>query len=205
MKRRRRNTRLMRLGVVPYEEALALQRRIAAGRREGKEPDTLLLLEHEPVITLGRNATGDNVLFSKEALVARGVSLSFVDRGGDATFHGPGQLVAYPILDLRPRRCRVAKYVSDLEEIMIRCCRDLGLAAARKARRAVELLEVVVAAELMAAAQGLEFHRPLRPARVLERVRRRLRERVAPLDEDRPPAPDLASVAEGVRAGDYLP
>ncbi len=82
---------------------------------------------------------------------------------------------------------------------------SMGLAAARKARRAVELLEVVVAAELMAAAQGLEFHRPLRPARVLERVRRRLRERVAPLDEDRPPAPDLASVAEGVRAGDYLP
>ena len=127
-----RRVRLWRLGRTPYEEALELQSRVAAGRAEGREPDTLILLEHPPVITLGRNATRENVLFDQAQLASRGVSLVRCDRGGDATFHGPGQLVAYPILDLRPDRCRVRRYVSDLEELMIRCCRDFGLEAGRK-------------------------------------------------------------------------
>jgi lipoyl(octanoyl) transferase len=120
-----------RLGRVRYSDALELQARLVEDRKAGRVPDTLLLLEHDPVFTLGRNARPENVLLAHEALRARGFDVFEVGRGGDVTYHGPGQAVAYPILDLAPDRCDVHRYVRDLEEVMIRACADYGVAAGR--------------------------------------------------------------------------
>jgi lipoyl(octanoyl) transferase len=122
-----------RLGRVPYGRGLELQERLVAARQQGTIPDQLLLLEHDPVFTLGRNARRENVLFPAEALRERGFEVFDTGRGGDVTYHGPGQLVGYPILELSPDRRDVHRYVRDLEEVMIRTCADYGLAAARVA------------------------------------------------------------------------
>jgi lipoyl(octanoyl) transferase len=122
-----------RLGRIPYAEGLRLQAQLVADRQAGKIPDTLLLLEHEPVYTLGRNARRENVLFPEEELRARGFEVFEAGRGGDVTYHGPGQVVGYSILDLSPDRCDVHRYVRDLEEVMIRTCADYGLEASRLA------------------------------------------------------------------------
>jgi len=119
------------LGRVRYAEALALQERLVEERKAGAIPDTLLLLEHDPVFTLGRNAKNENVLVAADALRSQGYDVHDVGRGGDVTYHGPGQLVAYPILELAPDRHDVHRYVRDLEEAMIRVCADYGLAGAR--------------------------------------------------------------------------
>src|SRR5213082_2758470 len=92
---------LLQLGRVPYTEALAIQARVVAARKTGAIGDTLLLLEHPPVITLGRNSSRANILASDEFLAARNVELHEINRGGDVTYHGPGQLIGYPIVDLR--------------------------------------------------------------------------------------------------------
>ncbi len=126
---------VQRLGRVRYADGLALQERLVAGRKAGSVPDTLLLLEHEPVFTLGRNARQENVLFPVEALRQRGFDVSEAGRGGDVTYHGPGQLVAYPILELPHERRDVHRYVRDLEEVMIRLCADYGLTGGRVAGR----------------------------------------------------------------------
>jgi len=107
------------LGRVPYDEGLALQRELAEARKGGTVPDTLLLLEHEPVVTLGRNTGDASVLGSAAVFRARGVELITSDRGGDATFHGPGQVVAYPIIDLQPDRKDIRRYVRSLEQVMM--------------------------------------------------------------------------------------
>jgi lipoyl(octanoyl) transferase len=118
---------------VGYSDGLALQRTLVEERRSGQIGDTLLLLEHPPVITLGVKGDGGraNILATDARLTELGVSVSETGRGGDVTYHGPGQIVGYPILDLRPDRCDVHRYVRDLEEVMIRTCADYGLSAGR--------------------------------------------------------------------------
>jgi lipoyl(octanoyl) transferase len=150
---------VVQLGALGYGEGLRLQRSLVELRKAGEIGDVLLLVEHSPVITLGRNGRAANVLASAEVLAARGVELFECDRGGDVTFHGPGQLVGYPILDLRshellsldtasssrtvgnrsrgatePRKTVGAvDYVRRLEQVLIRTCADFGIAATRVA------------------------------------------------------------------------
>lgn len=129
----RRTLEIRRLGLVPYGEALKRQRELVEERRAGRVPDLLILLQHPPVITLGVKGDGgrSNVLAAPERLAELGIDVSETGRGGDVTYHGPGQIVGYPILDLRPDRCDVHRYVRDLEDVMIRVCADYGVEAGR--------------------------------------------------------------------------
>jgi lipoyl(octanoyl) transferase len=120
-----------RLGRVGYARGLEIQESLVAERQADHVEDQLLLLEHDPVFTLGRNARRENVLFPAEALRERGFEVFDIGRGGDVTYHGPGQVVGYPILDLSPHRRDVHRYVRDLEEVMIRTCADYGIEAGR--------------------------------------------------------------------------
>jgi len=122
-----------RLGIVPYAEALALQRALVEERRANRVPDLLILLQHPPVITVGVRGDGgrSHIVADTDRLAALGVAVSETGRGGDVTYHGPGQIVGYPILDLRPDRCDVHRYVRDVEEVMIRTCVDYGVPAGR--------------------------------------------------------------------------
>ncbi len=124
---------VLHLGLVPYGTALQLQRTLMELRKAGRVENTLLLLEHPPVITLGRNAQLSNVIAPPEFLAQKGVELVEIDRGGDVTFHGPGQLVAYPIFDLRSFDPRIGavEFVRRLEEVLIRICGDFGIGTQR--------------------------------------------------------------------------
>jgi lipoyl(octanoyl) transferase len=128
-----RELEVRRLGVVEYDEALALQRRLVEERRAERVPDLLLLLQHPPVITVGVKGDGgrSNIIASGERLESLGISVHESGRGGDVTYHGPGQIVGYPIVDLRPDRCDVHRYVRDVEDVMIRVCADYGVSACR--------------------------------------------------------------------------
>ena len=130
---------VLQLGTIDYSTGLRRQEELIVLRKDGRIGDALLLLEHTPVITLGRNAKSSNVLASYEMLARRGVEVFECDRGGDVTFHGPGQLVAYPIFDLRGfpsdsgnrKTLGVIDYVRRLEEVLIRTCADFGIPAKR--------------------------------------------------------------------------
>jgi lipoyl(octanoyl) transferase len=119
-----------RLGQVPYDDAWALQNRVANDRRVGLVPDTLILLEHPHTYTIGRSGTRDHVFLDEAEMVARGITCVDVDRGGDVTYHGPGQLVGYPILDLGPKP-DVGLYLRNLEGCLIDVLADFGIAAGR--------------------------------------------------------------------------
>jgi len=127
----KRTLHVRRLGLVEYEDGLAAQKLLVAARTQGLVPDTLLLLEHPRVITLGRGASETNLLASREELRRKGYEVYETDRGGDVTYHGPGQIVGYPILDLKPERKDVRKYVASVEEVMIRAARAFGVEAER--------------------------------------------------------------------------
>ena len=120
-----------RLGTVGYADAIDVQQRLVVERQRGEIADQLLLLEHPPVITRGVRAGADNVLASPLVLRRRGVEIHDARRGGDVTYHGPGQLVGYPIVLLKPDRCDVHRYVRDLEEVLIRAVADFGVRATR--------------------------------------------------------------------------
>jgi len=130
---------VLQLGTIDYATGLRLQEKLVALRKDGRIGDTLLLLEHTPVITLGRNAKSANIIASPELLGQRGVEVFECDRGGDVTFHGPGQLVAYPIFDLRGfpsssekrNTMGVIEFVRNLEEVLIRTCAEFGIPTKR--------------------------------------------------------------------------
>jgi lipoyl(octanoyl) transferase len=124
---------ISRLGIVPNAEALAMQRALVEERKAGTIPDLLLLLQHPPVITLGVRGDGgrSNIVVTPEKLNELGISVFETGRGGDVTYHGPGQIVGYPIIDLKPDRCDVHVYVRDVEEVMIRVCAGYGVKAGR--------------------------------------------------------------------------
>jgi lipoyl(octanoyl) transferase len=129
----RRRLEIQRLGLVPYAEALELQKQLVERRRANEIADQLLLLQHPAVITLGVKSRSDrsHVLETPERLAARGIELVETGRGGDVTYHGPGQLVGYPIIDLNPDRRDVHQYVRDLEEVLIRTVDAFGITAGR--------------------------------------------------------------------------
>lgn len=147
-----------RLGLVPYEEAWALQNRLADGRRAGIVPDTLILLEHPHTYTIGRRGTRDHVYLSEEVLTRRGITCLEVDRGGDVTYHGPGQLVGYPILDLGPQ-ADIGRYLRNLEGCLIDVLADFGIAAGRlDGYTGVWLGDRKIAAIGVKVAQGVTTH-----------------------------------------------
>jgi len=128
-----RTLTVRRLGRVPYADALALQRARVDLRRAGEVGDELLFVEHPHVLTLGVRGDGgrSHILATADTLAARGVEIHETGRGGDITYHGPGQIVGYPIIDLNPDRRDVHRYVRDLEEVLIRTAADYGVEAAR--------------------------------------------------------------------------
>ena len=123
----RRRTHWSYLGRVPYAPTARLQVEIREALRRGEGPERLLLLEHDPVFSLGRNATPADVLWSAEELAEHGVEVRPTDRGGQVTFHGPGQLVGYPILDLNPDRRDIRRYVQDLQEVLVATLAAYGI------------------------------------------------------------------------------
>jgi lipoate-protein ligase B len=120
------------LGFADYGEVHCLQRQLHARRLRGEIPDTVLTVEHPPVITIGRRGSVENVLVSSEALKAEGIAIYEVERGGDVTYHGPGQLVVYPIVDLRDLGCDLRWYIRNLEQAVIDLLCDLGVVAERR-------------------------------------------------------------------------
>lgn len=119
---------------VDYQWAFDLQAEIAEDRRTGRRPDTLLILEHAPVYTLGRSANSENVLWDEKRRAAAGIGLAQTTRGGDVTYHGPGQLVGYPIMHLPQAGLGVLDYINGIEEMIIRAAADFGIAANRDER-----------------------------------------------------------------------
>lgn len=119
------------LGRLPYEDGLRLQERSVEGLRSGDAPEQLLLLEHPHVFTLGRGADSTNILADQQQLESNSVEVYETGRGGDVTYHGPGQLVGYPIINLKPDRCDVHRYVRDIEEVLIRTTASFGIIGTR--------------------------------------------------------------------------
>jgi lipoate-protein ligase B len=127
----RKNCRVVDLGLIPYRAALSLQKRDVERLQRGDGEEVLYLLEHPHVITLGRNASGDAIRADRRDIARRGVEVARTDRGGNATYHGPGQLVGYPLLRLEPGRRDIRRYVDDMEDMLIRTVADFGIAGKR--------------------------------------------------------------------------
>jgi lipoyl(octanoyl) transferase len=119
------------LGLVPYDDGVRLQEEAVERLRSGEAPEQLLLLEHPHVFTLGRGADSSNILADQQQLQSNSVEVHETGRGGDVTYHGPGQLVGYPIINLKPDRCDVHRYVRDIEEVLIRTVAEFGVTGTR--------------------------------------------------------------------------
>jgi lipoate-protein ligase B len=151
-------TRLLDLGRRPYREVWALQRELHAAVAAGEAPDTWIVVEHEPVITLGRNAKAQNLLLSRELLAARGVDVLEIERGGDVTYHGPGQVVVYPIRKL-PRFREVVPLVAALERAVIDALAQFGITAGgRTEHRGVYVGENAICAVGLAVQKMTSLH-----------------------------------------------
>lgn len=122
---------ILNLETVPYEEALALQKRLVTLRSQGRIKDTLVILEHPPVVTVTRKSTLNNILVSSDELQEKGIALCTTNRGGDITYHGPGQVVGYPIMNLKDHGKDLHRYVRRIEEVIINLLADYGIAAHR--------------------------------------------------------------------------
>lgn len=122
------------LGVMPYEQALKLQEALAQARAEGRIPDVLLLLQHPPVFTIGRFMGEEDIIVPAETLTRESIAVVHTNRGGGVTYHGPGQLVAYPILNIRESHLGVREYICKLEEVVIRLLLSLGIQGYRTAK-----------------------------------------------------------------------
>lgn len=118
-------------GFSPYADAWALQKSLVAARQQGGIADGLILLEHEPVFTIGRSTRAEHLIFPREYLISQGFGVYDIERGGSITYHGPGQLVGYPILDLRAYNEDIVKFMRSLEETLLRALADFGIAAQR--------------------------------------------------------------------------
>ncbi|MCG6944805.1 MAG: lipoyl(octanoyl) transferase LipB [Deltaproteobacteria bacterium] len=150
---------VVNLGQAKYLEVLDLQRELVKLRQEQRIPDTLLLVEHEPVITLGRRGRRSNILSSSEKLASQGINVHQVERGGDVTYHGPGQLVGYPVIDLAERNIGVRQFVDLLEETIILTLADFDIRAGRQSQhRGVWVGNLKVAALGVAIKRWVSFH-----------------------------------------------
>jgi lipoate-protein ligase B len=147
------------LGHAKYLEVLDLQRELVKLRQAHRIPDTLLLVEHEPVITLGRRGSTSNILSSPEQLASQGIRIHRVERGGDVSYHGPGQLVGYPVIDLAERKIGVRQFVDLLEETIILTLVDFDIRAGRESQhRGVWVEDLKVAALGVAVKRWVSFH-----------------------------------------------
>jgi lipoate-protein ligase B len=147
------------LGRIEYYRAFKLQKELLQQRLKGQIADTLLLLEHPPTITVGKSGKLENILATPAQLVGAGVSLIFTDRGGDVTYHGPGQIVGYPILDLRERNRDIHQYVHNLEEVLIRTLADYGIKSGRDHNHAgVWVDDMEIAALGLSARKWITMH-----------------------------------------------
>ena len=155
--------RILDLGLRPYREVWDIQHRLHEAVREGREPETWIFVEHPPTITLGRNAKRENVLLSAEMLAAQGVDLVEIERGGDVTYHGPGQLVVYPIRKLERFR-EVVPLVRSLEAAVIAACADFGIPAERWSEHAGvwvgrnQICAIGLAVQKMVSLHGIAFN-----------------------------------------------
>jgi lipoate-protein ligase B len=155
----RQDVYLANYASLPYSEALDLQRRVVAAKIEGSFPDTLILLEHPPVITLGRRGKRENILASDETLRKENVDVFHIERGGDVTYHGPGQIVGYPVFALVHYGKDLSRFVSSIEEVLIRVCGDVGIEAVRKSiNRGVWVSERKIASIGLAIRRWISFH-----------------------------------------------
>lgn len=150
---------IVNLGHANYLEVLALQRELVKLRQGQRIPDTLLLVEHEPVITLGRRGSTSNILSSFEQLASHGITVHQVERGGDVTYHGPGQLLGYPVIDLAERKIGVRQFVDLLEETIILTLSDFDISAGRRSQhRGVWVEDRKIAALGVAIKRWVSFH-----------------------------------------------
>jgi lipoyl(octanoyl) transferase len=151
--------RVVDLGRMAYEEAFALQERTVEDRKAGRIGDTLLLVEHDPVYTLGRNATEENIVQTREELARAGISVVRTTRGGQVTYHGPGQLVGYPILELGGRERGVTAYIDSLEKVLILLLSEYGVQAGTDSRnRGVWVGNDKIAAIGIRVTRGITMH-----------------------------------------------